>query len=191
MLGVCAEFERIAKVVLEKAEKESRSRRRKSKPSASTETLATPQRTSSSTSQKRPHPETPTQARAQIPAQALTPGLTDGMNSPFNPAAPVFTTSMMSGGDISLPMDFTDGNFSGLTPTADFITAQTQPEVPLGSISGMNNLDMGSFQEPFVPQDLWQMPMTLEWDWASPGSGLPDGMPVNGQMQQPNGTEHQ
>lgn len=24
----------------------------------------------------------------------------------------------------------------------------------------------GSFQQPFVPQDLWQMPMTLEWDWA-------------------------
>jgi hypothetical protein len=23
-----------------------------------------------------------------------------------------------------------------------------------------------SFQQPFVPQDLWQMPMTLEWDWA-------------------------
>jgi len=22
------------------------------------------------------------------------------------------------------------------------------------------------FQHPFVPQDLWQMPMTLEWDWA-------------------------
>jgi hypothetical protein len=29
----------------------------------------------------------------------------------------------------------------------------------------------GSFQQPFVPQDLWQMPMTLEWDWAE-GLGL-------------------
>ncbi|WPG98486.1 Hypothetical protein R9X50_00127700 [Acrodontium crateriforme] len=27
------------------------------------------------------------------------------------------------------------------------------------------------FQQPFVPQDLWQMPMTLEWDWAE-GLGL-------------------
>jgi hypothetical protein len=27
-------------------------------------------------------------------------------------------------------------------------------------------LNLGSFQHPFVPQDLWQMPMTLEWDWA-------------------------
>lgn len=28
-------------------------------------------------------------------------------------------------------------------------------------------LDMGNnFTYPFVPQDLWQMPMTLDWDWA-------------------------
>lgn len=25
---------------------------------------------------------------------------------------------------------------------------------------------LNSFQQPFVPQDLWSMPMTLEWDWA-------------------------
>ncbi len=32
---------------------------------------------------------------------------------------------------------------------------------------GSDPLDLnGSFQHPFVPQDLWQMPMTLEWDWA-------------------------
>ncbi|KAK5125457.1 hypothetical protein LTR85_000566 [Meristemomyces frigidus] len=31
--------------------------------------------------------------------------------------------------------------------------------------------NIGSFQQPFVPQDLWQMPMTLEWDWAE-GLGL-------------------
>ena len=23
-----------------------------------------------------------------------------------------------------------------------------------------------SFDQPFVPQDLWQMPMTFEWDWS-------------------------
>lgn len=23
----------------------------------------------------------------------------------------------------------------------------------------------GLFDQPFVPQDLWQMPMNLEWDW--------------------------
>lgn len=28
-------------------------------------------------------------------------------------------------------------------------------------------LNVGSFQQPFVPQDLWSMPMTFEWDWGA------------------------
>lgn len=38
------------------------------------------------------------------------------------------------------------------------------------------------FQQPFVPQDLWQMPMTLEWDWADMTSGFApeDGLNMNG-----------
>lgn len=36
---------------------------------------------------------------------------------------------------------------------------------------GMMPDPSGQFQQPFVPQDLWQMPMTLEWDWAE-GLGL-------------------
>jgi hypothetical protein len=32
-------------------------------------------------------------------------------------------------------------------------------------------LNINSFQQPFVPQDLWQMPMTLEWDWADMTGG--------------------
>lgn len=27
-----------------------------------------------------------------------------------------------------------------------------------------------SFEQPFIPQDLWQMPMTFEWDWTGFGS---------------------
>lgn len=34
-------------------------------------------------------------------------------------------------------------------------------------ISQMTNGN--TFQQPFVPQDLWQMPMTLEWDWSDVG----------------------
>jgi hypothetical protein len=30
----------------------------------------------------------------------------------------------------------------------------------------MNDMPLGGFSQPFVPQDLWQMPMSLEWDWA-------------------------
>jgi hypothetical protein len=36
--------------------------------------------------------------------------------------------------------------------------------------STMSPLNVGSFQQPFVPQDLWQMPMTFEWDWADFGA---------------------
>lgn len=32
---------------------------------------------------------------------------------------------------------------------------------------------MAPFQQPFVPQDLWQMPMTIEWDWADMTTNFP------------------
>jgi hypothetical protein len=44
-------------------------------------------------------------------------------------------------------------------------------------------LNMGNtFQYPFVPQDLWQMPMTLEWDWADMTGygGIEDSMAAGG-----------
>ncbi|MCJ1312496.1 hypothetical protein MMC25_006170 [Agyrium rufum] len=37
---------------------------------------------------------------------------------------------------------------------------------------GSGPLNAGSFHQPFVPQDLWQMPMTLEWDWADMSGGI-------------------
>jgi hypothetical protein len=44
-----------------------------------------------------------------------------------------------------------------------------------GYVAGMesapSSLDPNIFQQPFVPQDLWQMPMTLEWDWANMSGG--------------------
>jgi hypothetical protein len=30
----------------------------------------------------------------------------------------------------------------------------------------------GGFAHPFVPPDLWQMPMTLDWDWADMTNGF-------------------
>ena len=34
--------------------------------------------------------------------------------------------------------------------------------------SSSNNWEPGAaFQQPFLPQDLWSMPMTFEWDWAA------------------------
>jgi len=55
--------------------------------------------------------------------------------------------------------------------------------------TGMGNV----FAHPFVPADLWQMPMTLDWDWAdmtSGFSGTEESVQTNGHMnsmQPPNG----
>jgi|TARA_R110002003_G_scaffold143_15_gene13307 hypothetical protein len=63
--------------------------------------------------------------------------------------------------------------------------------------SGINNLNamaMGQFDQNFnnVPQDLWKMPMTLEWDWADMTgySGYEDGISMNGVMPDFSQTEH-
>jgi hypothetical protein len=52
------------------------------------------------------------------------------------------------------------------------------------SMSGMNPLGMGTFDQTLnsVPQDLWRMPMTLEWDWGDMTgySGYEDGISMNG-----------
>jgi len=66
----------------------------------------------------------------------------------------------------------------------DFSTSQSAthtpgpPPIPGEAVDPM---EMGNtFTHPFIPQDLWQMPMTLEWDWAdmtaSSGYGSFDGV---------------
>lgn len=52
-------------------------------------------------------------------------------------------------------------------------------------MNGMAPLPMsGTFDQTFnnVPQDLWRMPMTLEWDWADMAgySGYEDSISMNG-----------
>jgi len=37
----------------------------------------------------------------------------------------------------------------------------------MGAFGATEQLLMGNaFQHPFMPQDMWQMPMNLEWDWT-------------------------
>jgi hypothetical protein len=58
--------------------------------------------------------------------------------------------------------------------------------VDVNGINNMNAIAMGQFDQPFnnVPQDLWKMPMTLEWDWADMTgySAYEDGISMNGVM---------
>lgn len=61
------------------------------------------------------------------------------LDQPFSPA-----TSISWGGDLD-----------HMTPTLS--------HTPIPGLSP--DTHTGLFDQPFVPQDLWQMPMNLEWDW--------------------------
>ena len=157
MLGVCSEFERIAKVVLDKADKDSHSRRKR-KNNEEKEKLkqrqpsVQPQAAASST------PGT-----ASTPASVFTPSFNDdGLTQTFDPILNGFTPP--TNGDMPLIPDYSSSEFTNmLTPNA---LGPAFTEIPQFTNSDGSPLNMGTFQQPFVPQDLWQMPMTLEWDWA-------------------------
>jgi hypothetical protein len=161
MLGICAEFERIARVVLDKTEKESHSRKKR-KPATDDTTGHSPNQTNGQAQSGQPLEH----QSMSMAAAAFTPGM-NGM------ANPLFSPSMMNGNVYSPPQMMTgpptmagyEANFNGMmTPPSGLGN---------GMIDGQDNssnmaspMNFGTFQQPFVPQDLWQMPMTLEWDWA-------------------------
>lgn len=172
MLSVCAEFERIAKVVVEKAERESQSRRKRKIPTEHAETA------DNSAHAAGPSKNAPTTAR---PAKSST-------NAPISPAYAETRAASIFGqrnDDIVSPSN---------PPDSQGLTLPEASNVDIRSMSGfsqdfqdiLNANGLGHngfpdqtafpsgndgatgyhFQQPFVPQDLWQMPMTLEWDWA-------------------------
>ncbi|KAI4262317.1 MAG: hypothetical protein L6R42_002500 [Xanthoria sp. 1 TBL-2021] len=159
MLGVCVEFERIAKVVLDKAEKESHSRRKRKSNRELDESI----QALNQGSQKRNAPLTPSSQNQQpspnmFPSNFSTPEVSQ---QPFNPNLNGFGSGI-SQEALSTPLDFSGvmNPASGMTPLF--------PESEMHQFGnlGASPVNMGSFQQPFVPQDLWQIPQTLEWDWA-------------------------
>ncbi|KAL8724191.1 MAG: hypothetical protein Q9166_008088 [cf. Caloplaca sp. 2 TL-2023] len=159
MLGVCVEFERIAKVVLDRAEKDSHSRRKRKSNRDGDEPIPTP----NPGAHKRNAPLTPTSQNQQHSPNLLSPNLTtpDLSHQSFNPNLNGFTPGL-SNEDISVPLDF-----SGLlNPPSTMPSAFSGSDLQQFGNGETSSLNVGSFQQPFVPQDLWQMPQTLEWDWA-------------------------
>lgn len=175
MLGLCGEFERIAKVVLDKAEKDSHTKKKRKVP----EQTQMPQ----NIPQNRPQPadaQQPTTTPFSQPLSTDNPSTTASMPDPNMP-----TTSGLSG-DLpsnihSMPglgQDFEDM----LSP--DHLGGLGFPDQ--SAFPGTVASPMSPFQQPFVPQDLWQMPMTIEWDWADMSNNFPvfgAGMGMNGPPQ--------
>lgn len=157
MLGVCSEFERIAKVVLDKAEKDSSSRRKRK--NAEEQPKQKPH--------QNPYPQAPMHpsAMAGVFSPNMQPPLNGLGSSPMNgnmngsPQPGVWQPDYSNGGDYMTPN--ANGNAVGMTPFTD---------VSGYEVNSPQNIN--SFQQPFVPQDLWQMPMSLEWDWADMTGGV-------------------
>ena len=188
MLDVCSEFERIAKIVVDKADKESHSRRKRKSPKddepdapkQGPEKRPTP----APPVQQQMTPQPPRQATPQPPA-APTPapstGLTPGFSgdSSLGPQSTSFSPSLQ---DYSSPGSSNGASGQMIATIPDFAPRPGDFPNMLTDFSdmaqfgagGVGSPNMGSFQ---VPSDLWQMPMGLEWDWSA---ALQDGQFTNG-----------
>lgn len=158
MLGVCVEFERIAKVVLDKAEKESHSRRKRKSNVGVEET----RQDWSEGASKLSAPLTPVSLNQQHSPSIFTPSSAGDLSQqqPFNPNLNGFSPAMNTE-NASIPLDF--AGILNPPPTMQPVISDNDYAQFFGE--NVSSLNIGSFQQPFVPQDLWQMPQTLEWDW--------------------------
>lgn len=172
MLGVCSEFERIAKLVIEKAEKDQSSRRKRkseaapkvsSSPAASSHT---PRPVSATT----PTPQTVTPSANSATNGQLSPDFNGEANRRRHGFSPMQTTSMRepspalpSAGwpqEFPMPDQAQFGNFAEMTGFGGIHNPRSPP------------MNMGApYQQPLLPQDLFSLPMTLDWDWAEMSGG--------------------
>lgn len=187
MLGLCGEFERIAKVVLDKAERESHARKkRKTAPDESDQTQRETNegRSAASPPSKPTQPATHTDGPFSPSMFANNPTASpshakqfgnESSNQPNSGLSQDLPSNIhaMSGLGQDFPDMLSPDQF-GNAPFSDQTPYDTSPNI-------------GSFQQPFVPQDLWQMPMTIEWDWADMSTNFPvfesGGVGSNGQPQ--------
>lgn len=168
MLGLCGEFERIAKAVLDKSEKESHSRKkRKNAPEDSTE-----QNDVEDTSPSAKRTQAPPNPAAFSPSVFTTP--TAAAPSPGTGRSLSGTTMPTGGISPDLPsnvhsMPGVGHDFSNMLSPEQMAGVGFSDQPSYGAASP----GMTQFQQSFVPQDLWQMPMTIEWDWADMSTNFP------------------
>jgi len=203
MLGVCSEFERIAKVVIDKVEKEHSSRRKRkindpapsSKPTtnmASNESNTDGQSPSFNPNPPPVHTPRPVTATSATPQPH--PGSTNGhlsppMNnhqSPPNGYNSIATTLSQSsspgmaptgwgndftadGGNSMEALDYT--SFADLTGFGSIGNIDTAGIGQGGALQSPPLGGPGVYQQPMLPQDLFSLPMTLDWDWAEMSGG--------------------
>jgi hypothetical protein len=168
MLGLCGEFERIAKVVLDKAEKESHARKKRKNAPEDETTEGQRDPSAYRTSQPPPSsaPFSPSMFMNNSNAAGSSSGDANGFGGiPGMHANPGIVSDLPS--NINT-MHGLQKDYSGMI-SPDQMASSGFPDQ--GSFPTSPNIS--SFQQPFVPQDLWQMPMTIEWDWADMSTNFP------------------
>lgn len=165
MLGVCAEFERVARSVIDRAEKEQSSKKKRKAESSKNADAA-------DLLSNTPRPQS-----ATTPTGTGQNGVNDGHLSPkfngeanrarqqYSPMDAAVQDPSPAVQSMGWPQDFRTpnqqdynnnnfGDFSNLMP------------------DGMGTSMVGvGFQQPLLPPDLFALPMTLDWDWAEMSGG--------------------
>lgn len=188
MLGVCAEFERIAKAVIDKTEKEGNKRKRRTQDPPKPINPPAPQTTT-------PRPvssqATPTQHLHQSAAAHGSPSARSSQHhaspsyhSPMNTATSSNGQAPRDGSN-SWPQDYPSTGPTYDTPDFNNFHDLTGFGQPIAS-PPMQNPNGPAFQQPLLPQDLWQLPMTLDWDWAEMSGGAYPGFENGSTMSNSN-----
>ncbi|KAK3378214.1 fungal-specific transcription factor domain-containing protein [Podospora didyma] len=198
MLGVCSEFERIAKVVIDNAEKDhSLRRKRKGHDASNSKGAASTNINGHQSPSFKPIPHPPSassQGQTSRPATSSSatpqPSHTNGnrhlsppMNdyqTPQNGFSPMNGTMSQSPSPGMAPTgwhsDFTanggmDGDYGAFGDPSGFSAMGAMGGMRPGGVTSPPLGGMGMFQQPMLPQDLFSLPMTLDWDWAEMSGG--------------------
>lgn len=164
MLSLCSEFERIAKTVIDRAEKESHSKKKRK--------MAPDQNTQQNENSQDGKPGPSTSNRVPPGSMDFSPPMfPNGMND-----SPGDTTTAPESSGIDLPSNIHNlpnygQNLSDMVNPGNMGTPgfPDQSQFTTPSIGSPNM----PFQQSFIPQDIWQIPMPLEWDWADMSTGFP------------------
>ena len=159
MLEVCVEFERIAKIVMDKSDKESHSRRKRKNPYDEEQDEEAKRAKSASPKTDKPFTPQATPQSIHTPApttNGFTPGFSgDILGQPFSPSTNGFSpnSSTMLPNYVPQPGDFPN-MFTEFSDLNQFGAAN------VGS-PGISN-----FQQQFshMGQELWQLPVASEWE---------------------------
>ena len=195
MLSISAEFERIAKCVLDKSEKSSSRHKRKNSSKGTTTTASskaaaaaappTPRKASQTTEHLAsltpgaiPQPQGATiSPNFNSPVPSISPNPQSQTLSPASNYSAHFSHNGSSTAELTSPLidhqSLDPIDQPSLNPDAGGPTPEDHLYPPSLSHFPTDNptspLNMGAFQQPFVPPDMWNMNMSLEWDWDVEG----------------------